>query len=134
MVLAGAGVREQPEQGRVGEQPLVKLEVEVDEARRDAGRTGSIRTGRRLPVVLGLMRGRLPVVTEPTAATRPVVPVSVTVEAAPGSAGCAFYGEVLKELMRLLVGGDGMVEHVRCAGRGEGRCEWRADWKRASRA
>ena len=28
-----------------------------------------------LPVVLGLMRGRLPVVTEPTAATRPVVPV-----------------------------------------------------------
>lgn len=59
------------------------------------------------------------------------VPVSVTAEAAPRSAGCAFYEAVLKELMRLLVGGDGMVEHVRCEVRGEGRCEWRADWKRA---
>lgn len=59
------------------------------------------------------------------------VPVSVTAEAAPASAGCAFYGEVLRELMRLLVGGDGQVEHVRCTVRGEGRCEWRADWKRA---
>lgn len=59
------------------------------------------------------------------------VPVSVTAEAAQGSSGCVFYEAMLKELMRLLVGGDGAVEHVRCTVRGDGRCEWRADWKRA---
>ncbi len=59
------------------------------------------------------------------------VPVTVTALAAPRSAGCTYYESVLKELLRLLVGGDGMVEHVRCADRGEGRCEWRAEWKRS---
>lgn len=58
------------------------------------------------------------------------VPVTVTSAAAPRGAGCAFYEEHLKELMRLLVGNDGLVEHVRCEQRGEGRCEWRAEWKR----
>lgn len=62
------------------------------------------------------------------------VPVTVTADGAPRSAGCTFYEAVLKELMRLLVGGDGMVEHVRCAFRGEGRCEWRAEWRRAAPA
>ncbi|HEY0971690.1 MAG TPA: hypothetical protein VGE02_12040 [Gemmatimonadales bacterium] len=58
------------------------------------------------------------------------VPATVTGEAGPRSTGCTLYEGVLKELMLLLVGSDGMVEHVRCAERGEGRCEWRAEWRR----
>ena len=57
------------------------------------------------------------------------VPRSVTLQTAPGSIGCAFYESVLRELLRLLVGGVGAVEHVRCGARGEGTCEWRADWR-----
>jgi predicted hydrocarbon binding protein len=60
------------------------------------------------------------------------VPRSVTVGVAPGSTGCAFYEATLRELMRLLVGVTGAVEHTRCAGRGEGACEWRADWRSAT--
>ena len=55
----------------------------------------------------------------------------VTLDSAPKSAGCAFYEATLKELLRLLIGHAGMVEHVRCASRDEGRCEWRAEWGRA---
>lgn len=54
---------------------------------------------------------------------------SVTLDAAPRFGGCAFYESALRELMQLLVGGVGAVEHVRCAGRGEGVCEWRAEWR-----
>lgn len=57
------------------------------------------------------------------------VPQSVTLNTAPGSIGCAYYEAMLRELLRLLIGGVGSVDHVRCAGRGEGTCEWRADWK-----
>jgi predicted hydrocarbon binding protein len=57
------------------------------------------------------------------------VPRSVTLSTAPGSVGCAYYEAVLLELLHLLVGGVGAVEHVRCAARGEGTCEWRADWR-----
>ena len=57
------------------------------------------------------------------------VPQSVTLNTAPGSIGCAFYESMLRELLRLLIGSVGSVDHVRCAGRGEGTCEWRADWK-----
>jgi hypothetical protein len=55
----------------------------------------------------------------------------VTLDSAPKSAGCAFYEATLKELLRLLIGHAGMVEHVRCASRDEGSCEWRAEWGRA---
>lgn len=58
-----------------------------------------------------------------------VVPKSVTLDAAPRQGGCAYYESALRELMQLLVGGVGAVEHVRCAGRGEGNCEWRAEWR-----
>ena len=34
-----------------------------------------------------------------------------------------------RELLLLLIGSIGAVEHVRCTGRGEGTCEWRADWR-----
>ena len=36
---------------------------------------------------------------------------------------------MLRELLKLMIGSVGSVDHVRCAGRGEGTCEWRADWK-----
>ncbi|MBX7117442.1 MAG: hypothetical protein K1X31_00445 [Gemmatimonadaceae bacterium] len=54
---------------------------------------------------------------------------SATRDAAPRQAGCAFYEAILRELMQLLVGGVGAVEHVRCASRGDRTCEWRAEWR-----
>lgn len=57
------------------------------------------------------------------------VPSSVTLNTAPGSIGCAYYEAMLREILLLLIGSVGSVDHVRCAGRGEGTCEWRADWK-----
>ena len=57
------------------------------------------------------------------------VPDSVTLDAAPRLAGCTYYESALRELLQLLVGGVGAVDHVRCAGRGEGTCEWRAEWR-----
>ncbi|MES2179028.1 MAG: hypothetical protein V4550_14300 [Gemmatimonadota bacterium] len=62
------------------------------------------------------------------------IPRSVTLGVATGSTGCAFYESTLRELMRLLIGTTGSVEHTRCEGRGEGSCEWRADWRGADRA
>lgn len=56
------------------------------------------------------------------------VKASVTLDAAPRQAGCTFYEAALRELMQRLVDGVGTVEHVRCASRGEGTCEWRAQW------
>ncbi|MDA1080642.1 MAG: hypothetical protein O2973_03040 [Gemmatimonadetes bacterium] len=58
-----------------------------------------------------------------------LVPKSVTLDAAPRLGGCAYYESAFRELMQLLVGGVGAVEHVRCASRGEGTCEWRAEWR-----
>ena len=57
------------------------------------------------------------------------VPKSVTLDMAPRQGGCAYYESGLRELMQLLVGGVGAVEHVHCAGRGEDRCAWRAEWR-----
>jgi predicted hydrocarbon binding protein len=57
------------------------------------------------------------------------VPMSITLDTAPRQSGCAYYESALRELMQLLVGGVGAVEHVRCAGRSEGTCEWRAEWR-----
>ena len=57
------------------------------------------------------------------------VPVSVTADSASRDAGCAYYEAALRELVRLLVGTSGAVEHVRCVNRGEGTCQWRADWR-----
>lgn len=62
------------------------------------------------------------------------VPRSVTIGTAPGSVGCAYYEAALRELLKLLTGGVGAVEHVRCAARGEGTCEWRADWRSFDRS
>jgi len=57
------------------------------------------------------------------------VPRSILVGTAPGAIGCAYYEAALRELLLLLIGSIGAVEHVRCIGRGEGTCEWRADWR-----
>lgn len=55
------------------------------------------------------------------------VPNSLTLEVANGQ-GCEFYSAALRELLSLLVGSSGAVEHTRCASRGEGECEWKAEW------
>ena len=61
------------------------------------------------------------------------VPDSVTIDTAPRAAGCTYYEAGLRELLRLLIGGGATVEHVRCASRGEGQCEWRAEWRPVDR-
>jgi hypothetical protein len=54
---------------------------------------------------------------------------SVTFEAAPRGIGCLYYESALRELLKLLVNGGGMIDHVRCREKGEDICEWRADWR-----
>ncbi len=53
----------------------------------------------------------------------------VTLDSAPRGIGCAYYEAMLRELLRLVSMSGGAVEHVRCAGRDEGACEWRAEWR-----
>lgn len=57
------------------------------------------------------------------------VPRPVTLDTAPKLVGCTFYESMLRELLLALVGGVGAVDHVRCASRGEGVCQWRAEWR-----
>jgi len=54
---------------------------------------------------------------------------SVTFETAPKGIGCLYYESALRELLKLLVNGGGMIDHVHCRERGEDICEWRADWR-----
>ncbi len=61
------------------------------------------------------------------------VPRSITLGTAPGSVGCTYYEASVRELLQRLIGSIGAVEHVRCAARGEGTCEWRADWRAVDR-
>ncbi|GAC1514857.1 MAG: hypothetical protein NVS1B4_03580 [Gemmatimonadaceae bacterium] len=58
---------------------------------------------------------------------------STTAGSAPGAIGCTFYEATLRELLRLMIGGSGAVEHIRCSTRGEGVCEWRAEWRSVDR-
>jgi predicted hydrocarbon binding protein len=57
------------------------------------------------------------------------IPDSVTVNGAPRSAGCAFYESAFRELLHLLINGGGQVDHIHCVQRGDGACEWRAEWR-----
>ncbi|HSJ65638.1 MAG TPA: hypothetical protein VK922_17230 [Gemmatimonadaceae bacterium] len=57
------------------------------------------------------------------------VPHPVMLDPATLTCGCAFYESVLRELLSLLVNTSGAVEHTRCASRGEGECEWKAEWR-----
>lgn len=54
---------------------------------------------------------------------------SVSAAQAPRGIGCRYYESALRELLKLMVRGSGAVDHVRCITRGEGACEWRADWR-----
>lgn len=54
---------------------------------------------------------------------------SVSAEHSPRGVGCRYYESALRELLKLMVRGSGAVDHVRCITRGEGACEWRADWR-----
>lgn len=58
-----------------------------------------------------------------------VVGDSVTIDAAPRMGGCVYYESFLRETMECLVGATGSIAHVRCAGRQERTCEWRAEWR-----
>ena len=57
------------------------------------------------------------------------VPDSVTVNGAPRSAGCVFYETAFRDLLKMLIDSGEQVDHVHCAQRGEGACEWRAEWR-----
>jgi hypothetical protein len=57
------------------------------------------------------------------------VPSPITLDSAPQGRGCCFYEASLRELVLLTVGTTGTVEHIRCTSRGEGGCEWKADWR-----
>ena len=54
---------------------------------------------------------------------------SVTYGTAPKAIGCLFYESALREMLKLLVQGGGMIDHVHCRERGEDICEWRAEWR-----
>src|SRR5712671_3332825 len=54
---------------------------------------------------------------------------SVTFQSAPKGIGCLYYESALREMLRLLVNGGGMIVHVHCRERGEDTCEWRAEWR-----
>ena len=57
------------------------------------------------------------------------VPNSVTVNGSPKSAGCVFYETAFRQLLKTLIDAGDQVDHVHCAQRGEGMCEWRAEWR-----
>lgn len=54
---------------------------------------------------------------------------SVTYDTAPRAIGCLYYESALREMLRLLVNGGGMIDHVHCREKGEDICEWRAEWR-----
>src|SRR5438270_12040284 len=54
---------------------------------------------------------------------------SVTYGTAPKALGCLYYESALREMLKLLVNGGGMIDHVHCRERGEDICEWRAEWR-----
>ena len=57
---------------------------------------------------------------------------SVTVNGSPKSAGCVFYETAFRQILKMLIDAGGQVDHVHCAQRGEGFCEWRAEWRGAN--
>jgi predicted hydrocarbon binding protein len=54
---------------------------------------------------------------------------SVTYGTAPKAIGCQYYESALREMLKLLINGGGMIDHVHCRERGEDICEWRAEWR-----
>jgi len=54
------------------------------------------------------------------------IPTKIAVNATPDGSACGFYGAAFTELLRLLVGYEGVMVHVSCRATGGERCEWRA--------
>jgi hypothetical protein len=54
---------------------------------------------------------------------------SVTFGSAPRAIGCLYYESALREMLKLLVNGGGMIDHVHCREKGDDSCEWRAEWR-----
>ena len=50
----------------------------------------------------------------------------LSILALPDGSGCSFYGAALAELLRVLTGFEGAMNHERCRGRGDNSCVWRA--------
>ncbi|MEO7822116.1 MAG: hypothetical protein ABIS15_00810 [Gemmatimonadaceae bacterium] len=59
---------------------------------------------------------------------------SVTTGGPTKSLGCTYYESAVREMLRLLVHGGGMIDHVHCLDRGEEHCEWRAEWRAVKKA
>jgi hypothetical protein len=51
---------------------------------------------------------------------------TIAVQATADGAACGFFGAAVAELLRQLSEYEGGMTHVRCRGRGDERCEWRA--------
>ena len=60
---------------------------------------------------------------EPEAEVRLADPLSV--RAWPEGEACGFYGAAFAELLRLVTGFEGVLDHVACRGRGDHDCIWR---------
>jgi predicted hydrocarbon binding protein len=54
----------------------------------------------------------------------------VSADAAPRAVGCGLYEAAFREALLLLTDVDGAIEHVMCRARGDGHCQWRAEWRR----
>lgn len=60
---------------------------------------------------------------EPDAEARMADPLAI--RAWPQGDACGFYGAALAELLRLVTGFEGVLDHVACRGRGDHDCIWR---------
>lgn len=49
---------------------------------------------------------------------------SLTIASHPGGEACGYYAALFAELFRVVVGMEGIFEHVRCRGRGDASCDW----------
>jgi len=123
---------------------LVGRRPDADLVFADAGRRAARRAVRRLLGVSRLAARAAPRVFGYAAARRAAravfegelrrerdVPVArvrdaIAVNATPDGAACTLYGTGFAELLRLLVGFEGVMLHVACRATGGDRCEWRA--------
>ena len=48
----------------------------------------------------------------------------LSIVALPGGEACAFYGSAYLEMLRVLIGFEGALLHVRCRSRGDADCRW----------
>jgi hypothetical protein len=55
---------------------------------------------------------------------------SVTAHSSSRSVGCLYYETAIREWLRLMAGVEGAIDHVLCIARNDGKCEWRAEWRR----